>query len=382
MKWARAEVGRAVSTFRWAAEEARRVLRRAAAPRHRPGRRPAGWRSCAAVPRGPVLGISPFNFPLNLVAHKVAPAIAVGRPDRAQAGPGDPAVGAAARRALAETDLPAGMFSVLPVPNDRAAALVADPRLPVVSLHRLGPGRLADPRRRAAQARHPRTRRQRGRRGLRRLADVDLDWAASRIATFANYQAGQSCIAVQRVIVARAAYYDRMVDARDGRCRGPADRRPGRRGDRGRAADQRRGREPGRSSGSTRRSRPAAGPAPAAAATARRRADRARPTFRPTPRSAPRRCSGRCWSSPAVAVDEDGLRRGQRLGVRAAGRRLHATTCRRRSPRHRALEVGGVIVGDVPSYRADQMPYGGVKGTGIGREGLRSRRWTTTPSRG
>ena len=47
----------------------------------------------------------------------------------------------------------------------------------------------------------------------------------------------------------------------------------------------------------------------------------------------------------------------------------------------RALEVGGVIVGDVPSYRADQMPYGGVKGSGVGREGVRAR-WTTTPSRG
>jgi len=77
--WARAEVTRAASTFRWAAEEARRW----SGSLQRLDTDPTGEGRLAVVrrfPRGPVLGISPFNFPLNLVAHKVAPALAVGAP--------------------------------------------------------------------------------------------------------------------------------------------------------------------------------------------------------------------------------------------------------------------------------------------------------------
>ncbi len=79
IKWARGEVGRAISTFRWAAEEARRY----SGDVQRLDTDPAATGRIAfvkRVPKGPVLGISPFNFPLNLVAHKVAPAIAVGAP--------------------------------------------------------------------------------------------------------------------------------------------------------------------------------------------------------------------------------------------------------------------------------------------------------------
>src|SRR3954462_452650 len=79
LKWARLEVTRAVSTFRWGAEEARRwsgSLQRLDTDPAATGRMALVRR----VPRGPVLGIAPFNFPLNLVAHKVAPAIAVGTP--------------------------------------------------------------------------------------------------------------------------------------------------------------------------------------------------------------------------------------------------------------------------------------------------------------
>src|SRR5262249_57021297 len=91
------------------------------------------------VPRGPILGISPFNFPLNLVAHKIAPAIAVGAPIVLKPAPATPLSAPLLGELLAETDLPAGTFSVLPLPNDRAPALVADPRLPVVSFTGSGP---------------------------------------------------------------------------------------------------------------------------------------------------------------------------------------------------------------------------------------------------
>ena len=85
------------------------------------------------APRGPVLGIAPFNFPLNLVAHKVAPAIAVGAPIVLKPAPATPLSALLLGEILAETDLPAGAWSVLPVPNEVAAEMVRDPRLPVVS---------------------------------------------------------------------------------------------------------------------------------------------------------------------------------------------------------------------------------------------------------
>jgi acyl-CoA reductase-like NAD-dependent aldehyde dehydrogenase len=198
LKWAEAEVKRAVSVFRIAAEEARRF----SGDVQRLDTDPAGEARLALtrrVPRGPVLGIAPFNFPLNLVAHKVAPALAVGAPIIVKPAPRTPLSALILGEILAETDLPEGAFSVLPLGNEDTAKLVADPRLPVVSFTGSGPvgWSLAD----AAPRKHVVLEL-----GGNAAAVVLRDWpdpegAAHRIATFGNYQAGQSCIAVQRVIV-------------------------------------------------------------------------------------------------------------------------------------------------------------------------------------
>ncbi len=94
------------------------------------------------VPRGPVLGIAPFNFPLNLVAHKVASARAVGCPIVLKPAPGTPLTAQLLGELLAQTDLPAGAWSVLPSDNDVTAQLVRDPRLPGAVVHRLRSGRV------------------------------------------------------------------------------------------------------------------------------------------------------------------------------------------------------------------------------------------------
>ena len=241
LKWARAEVSRAVSTFRWAAEEARRF----SGELQRLDTDPAAAGRIALVrrvPRGPVLGIAPFNFPLNLVAHKVAPALAVGAPIIVKPAPTTPLTALLLGEMLAETGLPAGMFSVLPVPNERAAALVADPRLPMVSFTGSGPV--------GAQIRaavpHKHVTLELGGNAAALVADdwADLDFAAQRIATFANYQAGQSCIAVQRVFV-HAAHFDAFVPKLLGGRERAAHRRPARRGRRRRPADRRGGGRPG-----------------------------------------------------------------------------------------------------------------------------------------
>ena len=138
--------------------------RRGAAPGHRPGRhRPA--RADPALPaRARCSGIAPFNFPLNLVRAQGRPgASRSARRSSSSRRPATPLSALLLGELLAETDLPAGSWSVLPVPNDRMPALVAGPAAAGDLLHRLRHGRLRDPGLGAAQARHPGARRQRAR---------------------------------------------------------------------------------------------------------------------------------------------------------------------------------------------------------------------------
>jgi acyl-CoA reductase-like NAD-dependent aldehyde dehydrogenase len=369
LKWSRAEVGRAVSTFRWAAEEARRF----AGDLQRLDTDPAAAGRLAVVrriPRGPVLGISPFNFPLNLVAHKVAPAIAVGAPIVVKPAPATPLSALLLGELLAETDLPAGMFSVLPIPNDRAPGLVADPRLPVVSFTGSGPV--------GAQIRaavpHKHVTLELGGNAAAVVcgdwsSDQDLDWAATRIATFSNYQAGQSCIAVQRVIV-HTDVYDRFVD------RLLAATAALKNGD---PFDEATDVGPLISEEAATRVLKWVDEAVAAGATERT------PRLVDGAKVAPIVLEGvpsgeKVWTEEVfgpvlvlarVGSDDDALTavNDSAFGLQAGVFTHNLQTAFRA---HATLKVGGVIVGDVPSYRADQMPYGGVKDSGDGREGLRS----------
>ncbi len=366
LKWARAEVSRAVSTFRWAAEEARRW----SGELQRLDTDPTATGRLAVVrrfPRGPVLGIAPFNFPLNLVAHKVAPALAVGAPIVVKPAPATPLTALLLGELLAETDLPGGMFSVLPVPNDAMADLVADPRLPVVSFTGSGPvgWRLKErlPRKHVVLELG-------GNAAVVVCADYgDLDWAAQRIATFSNYQAGQSCIAVQRVYVEAglaAPVTERVVDAvRALRTGDPADE----------TADV----GPMISEDAARRVEAWVGEAVGGGARVLAGGVRLGAEYQPTVltdvpagvRVLDEEVFGPVLTvAPFDTLDEAfAAVNGSRYGLQAGVFTRDLATAFRAQ---RELDVGGVIVGDVPSYRADQMPYGGTKESGTGREGLHS----------
>lgn len=363
--WARGEVGRAISTFRFAAEETRRLsgeTMRLDTEAASAGR----LAYISRVPHGPVLGITPFNFPLNLVAHKVAPAIAAGAPIIVKPAPATPVSSLVLGEILAETDLPEGMFSVLPVPNDRAGGLVEDPRLPVVSFTGSAPVGYAIletvPRKHV-------TLELGGNAAAVVLADADLDWAASRIALFSNYQAGQSCIAVQRVIVEASVHDDfvaRLVPAVEALVVGDP-------------ADEKTQVGPLVSVEAAERVEQWVGEAVAAGARLLTGGTRDGATVAPTvladvPADAKVSCEevfGPVMIVQTVSgVDEafatvNDSKYGLQAGVftRSLDNAFRA---------NRELEVGGVIIGDVPSYRADQMPYGGVKDSGVGREGIRS----------
>ncbi|MFD3530920.1 aldehyde dehydrogenase family protein [Streptomyces sp. NPDC058664] len=369
VKWARGEVGRAVSVFRFAAEEARRWN---AGEAQRLDTEAGGAGRLALtrrIPTGVVLGIAPFNFPLNLSAHKVAPAIAVGAPIILKPAPSTPISSLILGEILAETDLPAGSWSILTVPNDRMPALVQDERLPVISF--TGSDKVGYAIQQSVPHKHC-TLELGGNAAAVVLPDwsseADLDWAASRIATFSNYQGGQSCISVQRVI-ADTSVYDRLVPkivaAVEAQVTGdPADDAT----DVGPLVDE----------AAAKRVESWVDEAVAAGAKLLAGGKREGATYAPTvltdlpadvtlaraevfgPVLTIARVDGEAEAFAAVNDSDFGLQ---------AGVFTHDLQTAFRA--HRALEVGGVIVGDVPSYRADQMPYGGAKRSGVGREGVK-----------
>lgn len=377
LRWSRIEVTRAISTFRWAAEEARRFsgeLQRLDTDPTSVGRMALVRR----VPKGPVLGISPFNFPLNLAAHKIAPAIAVGTPIVLKPAPATPLSALLLGELLAEvtepdgpgSGLPVGMFSVLPLPNDRAAELVRDPRLPVVSF--TGSGPVGEQIRRAVPDKHV-TLELGGNAAALICADwgsdADLTYAAARIATFGNYQAGQSCIAVQRVYVHEwlfDSFLPRLVEAVAGlRTGDPFDE----------ATEV----GPLISTAAAERVEAWVDEAVVAGARIETGGWRDGAGYAPTvltgvPPEA-KVCAEEVFGPVlVVAPVPDDAAGFAAINDSAYGLQAGVFThdLQTAFAAHRTLRVGGVIVGDVPSYRADQMPYGGMKASGVGREGVRS----------
>ena len=198
------EATRAVSTFRWASEvirhgtdEAMRLDTEASL-----GSRIGLLRR---FPVGPVLGITPFNFPLNLVAHKVAPSLAIGAPIVVKPASATPIGSLRLAEFFAETDLPKGMYQVLPVSSTVADGMARDERYRKISF--TGSSAIGwylkglDPKKHV-------TLELGGNAGVIVHGDADLDLAAQRVAFGGYYQAGQSCISVQRVLVQSEVYDD------------------------------------------------------------------------------------------------------------------------------------------------------------------------------
>ncbi|MGW0827314.1 aldehyde dehydrogenase family protein [Streptomyces sp. NPDC002845] len=381
IKWARGEVGRAVSVFRFAAEEARRFnggeAQRLDTDLGGQGRLAFTRR----FPKGVVLGIAPFNFPLNLCAHKIAPAIAAGAPIILKPAPATPLSGLLIGELLAEAEaeartgtgtgaaLPTGSWSILPVSNDRMPALVQDERLPVISF--TGSEKVGYAIMDSVPRKHC-TLELGGNGAAVVLADYasdeDLDRAAARIATFSNYQGGQSCISVQRVI-ADASVYDRLLPRIVAAVEAQVTGAP---------SDDKTDVGPLVSEDAAKRVEAWVQEAVDAGAALLTGGKRDGASYAPTvltdvpadvtisceevfgPVLTVRRAEDETAAFAAVNDSKYGLQ---------AGVFTHDLQTAFRA--HRALEVGGVVIGDVPSYRADQMPYGGVKQSGVGREGVK-----------
>ena len=361
---ARGEVLRGSLTFRTAAEEALRItgewlpLDWNAANRGRSG-------IVRRYPIGPVAGISPFNFPLNLAAHKVAPAIAAGCSIVLKPPSKDPLVMLRVARYIAETDLPKGAVSVLPMDRPTGDRMVSDDRFKLLSFTgspSVGWKMKADAGRKKVVLELG------GNAGAIVDETADLDWAVNRLVFGAFAYAGQVCISVQRIYVVRAIYEEferRFVEkVRSVRSGDPLDPAT----DLGPMVDDK----------AISRTHEWVREALDGGARALAGGEPDGRFYPPTvlvdvPRDA--RVCGEEVFAPVVnlfAVDSfaDAVAEinASRFGLQCG---VFTSSLEHTLVAHDELDVGGVIVNDVPTWRIDPMPYGGVKESGLGREGLR-----------
>jgi acyl-CoA reductase-like NAD-dependent aldehyde dehydrogenase len=358
------EVARLIDTFRIAAEESVRMTGEVQpldiSPRAR------GYQGIwKRVPIGPCSFISPFNFPLNLAAHKIAPAIAVGCPFVMKPASRTPLGAIIMGEVLAETDLPKGAFSILPAHREGADLFTTDERLKLLSF--TGSPEVGwDLKARAGKKKV--VLELGGNAAVIVDRDADLDDALERVIFGAFYQSGQSCIGVQRILI-HAEIYDRFkamlvrktktLVAGDPKDRkvfiGPMiDVKEAQRLDNwieeavGKGAKLLCG---GKRDGAM------------LEATLLEGVDRSATLYREEAFGPVAMLSS--FTDFDSALDEvNDSKFGLQAGIftRDMFKALDAWD---------RLEVGGVVVGDVPSYRVDNMPYGGVKDSGLGREGVR-----------
>jgi len=312
-----------------------------------------------------VFAITPFNFPLNLVAHKVAPAIAAGCPLILKPAPQTPVSSLLLAEIVHESGWPEGAFAVMPLSNDDAALLVSDDRIKLLTFT----GSAAVGWQLKANAGKKRvTLELGGNAGVIVHSDTDLAHAAQRAVAGGFSYAGQTCISVQRILVHRPVFDEFMGLLLEGvrklKIGDPMQETTDvppliREQDAARITEwieeavkggaellcggQRHGSviEPAVLTGTLPNMRVNCG-------------EIFGPVVTVEPYVEFRDALGQINDSPY----------GLQAGVLTRDAVLIQMAFEQ-------LEVGGVIVGDVPSFRVDQMPYGGVKDSGLGREGLR-----------
>lgn len=361
---AQGEVTRLIDTFRIAAEEATRINGEVIPMDISP--RAKGYSGMTKrVPIGPCSFISPFNFPLNLAAHKVAPAIAAGCPFVLKPASLTPIGAIIIGEVLAETNLPEGAFSVLPCRRDGADLFTEDERLKLLSFTGSPEVGWAL---KAKAGKKPVVLELGGNAACVVDQDADIDDAVTRIVFGAFYQSGQSCIGVQRIYLHENIYAEckeKLVSATQALTMGdPKD--------------------------------PETFIGPMISEKEASRLD----TWvkEAVDAGATMLCGGNRDGAMMEATLLEGVAENQHIreeeafgpvaiidsfsdfntvldqinnskfGLQAG---IFTRDLYKAQKAWDTLDVGGVVIGDVPSWRVDHMPYGGVKDSGLGREGIR-----------
>lgn len=361
---ARREVDRAVQTFSIACEEAKRIQGEIIPMDISPGmERHLGL--AQRGPIGPVLCITPFNFPLNLVAHKVAPCLAVGNPILLKPAPQTPLTALRLGQLFQELDLPEGTLSILPCENSLAESMVRDARIQALSFTgsaAVGWGL-------------------KGKAGKKRVLlelggnaaviiepDADLHVAAQRCVTGGFSYSGQTCISVQRIYI-----HDQVYDAFLNQLLPLVEALPI-----GNPADDSTVIGPLINEHAAIRVETWIQEAVQQGAQVMKGGTRHRSLMEPTVlTNVDQRMKISCEEVFGPVIT---LFRYQRLeqafdmvndspyGLQA-GIFTHDVNSIFRA--YHTLDVGAVLANEIPTFRADHMPYGGIKDSGLGREGVK-----------
>ena len=363
IKDCRGEVTRLIDTFKIAAEEALRLDGSLQTLDISP--RSKGYRGMwKRVPIGPCSFISPFNFPLNLAAHKIAPAIAVGCPFVMKPASRTPVGALIIGEILSETDLPKGAFSILPCSRDGADLFTTDERLKLLSF-------TGSPdvgwRLKAKAGKKKVVLELGGNAAVILDADTDIDDAVERIIFGAFYQSGQSCISVQRIYIHESIYEvvkEKLIETTISL-----------------------------KTGDPKNEDTFVGPMIAESEAIRldewieeavkkggtllcggkRVGSMLEATLLENVPADTKVASEEAFGPVAIIEKFSSFDQAMdkvnhsKFGLQAG---IFTKDIHKVMKAWDTLEVGGILVGDVPSYRVDNMPYGGVKDSGLGREGI------------
>jgi acyl-CoA reductase-like NAD-dependent aldehyde dehydrogenase len=364
IKAARTEVERAIFTFTVAAEESTRIYGEYL---------PLDWQEYTAgrwgivkrFPLGPIAGITPFNFPLNLVVHKVAPAIAAGCPMVLKPAPETPLSSLLMAEVVQQAGWPDGALNVIPLSNEDAGLLVSDDRIKMISFT-------------GSAAVGWQIKKNSGKKkvilelggnaGVIIHSDADLEYAAERCVAGGFGYAGQTCISVQRILVQQSVY-GKFTDlflagVKTLRTGDPLDESTDvgpviRESDAQRAIDW---------------IHEAVRGGARVLCGGNRKGSIVEPTVL-TGTKPDMKVNCQEIFGPVVTVEpygefDEALRQinSSAYGLQAG---IFTRDAKLMFQAFEELEVGGLLAGDVPTFRIDHMPYGGVKDSGIGREGLR-----------
>ena len=364
IKDARGEVLRLIETFKIASEESTRLYGEVIPMDV--NERGVGYTGiCKRVPRGPVTCITPFNFPLNLIAHKIAPAIAAGCPFILKPALNTPISAMIVGEVLSETELPKGSFSILTCSNEDASSLVTDDRMKLLSFT----GSQTVGWELKAKAGQKQVVLELGENaGCIVDCDVEIDKVVEKVVAGGFSQSGQSCISVQRVYVHRAIYneFKEQLVEKVKKIR----------------------------AGNPREEETIVGPL-----ISEKEARRVEEwVVRAKADGAKVVCGGKregaiFWPSVLENVNQyaevyreevfgpimilegfDDIEQAvEKVNDSSYGLQAGVFTTRidKVVKLWDKLDVGAVMINEVPTWRLDHMPYGGVKKSGIGREGVR-----------
>lgn len=361
---ARGEVRRAVTTFQFAAEEAKRLEGEVLPLDVSPGSE-GRFGIVRRFPIGPVFGIAPFNFPLNLVAHKVAPAMAAGNPMLLKPSPKTPITAIMLGEIVTQAGWPVGGLNIINCTNEDTLAIWLDQRIRKLSF--TGSARVGWMLKANAGTRKV-TLELGGNAGVIVHSDADIGLAAKRCTVGAFSNAGQVCISVQRIYVDRRIFEEfrdeYLANCKKIKAGDPLDETT----DLGPMIEEEAAKR------TEEWVKEAVSEGAKVLLGGSRKGSFMEPTVLTNTKPSMKVCGEEVFA-PVVNLEpyddfEEAVKEVNRglYGLQAG---VFTNDMARVLRAYEALEVGGVVINDIPTYRVDNMPYGGVKMSGFGREGLK-----------